>query len=154
MANVSRLRAILLWLGVTAFFVGWIWIFIRISRADGKPPKFDRDVLYGISVIGGVLGTFFAVSMGVQRKDPNTDARKLQIGKTLVAGEDTTALSARLATWTLYGYAAVGILAIIFSKWKSLESPDLIKGQAATFAGYIAALVTAAFAPGQAGTPN
>jgi hypothetical protein len=44
----------------------WIWFFWDIWEHDAKPVHLNAKALYVSSAIGGILGTFFAIAMGVE----------------------------------------------------------------------------------------
>jgi hypothetical protein len=146
--GVNAIKLFLLLGGLLAFVGLYGYFIVDIWGASGKkPPKIDKQLVYIASALGGVLGTFFAVALGVQRKDPATDASSLKLGPTLV-GESKT-VSDGLATAALWAYTIVGIVAAGTALIKTVQTPDAIKAVAATFGGYALAVFSAAFAPPQ-----
>jgi hypothetical protein len=139
----ATLRFLFLVGGLVAFAVLYAYFIYEIwTASDNTTPDLDKQLVYMASALGGVLGTFFAVALGIQRKDPNVDQRDLKLGSTLLG---TTGPSEALATAALWLYAAVGLAAGVTAILKSVESPDAIKALAAVFGGYGFAVFSAAF---------
>jgi hypothetical protein len=108
--GVGAIRFLFLVGGLAVFAGLYIYFIVKIWQASaGKPPNFDNQLVYVASALGGVLGTFFAVALGVQRQDPQVDHSKLQLGTTLL--QKIGAVGAALATSALWVYAAVGAAA-------------------------------------------
>jgi hypothetical protein len=133
-------------IGCLLVFAGlYVYFIIKVWTADGdQVPDLDNQLIYAASALGGILGTFFAVSLGIQRNDPSTDQSKLHLGPTLV-GVDA-GLAPILATVALWTYAAVGVAAGATAIFQAAQTPDPIKAIAATFGGYALAVFGAAFA--------
>jgi hypothetical protein len=144
LAAVRLIRSSFIVVGLLAFVGLYVYFFIEIWGVDGNvPPDLDKQLVYAASLVGGVLGTFFAIALGVQRKDPDTDQKKLNLGPTLV-GEGGK-VSVILANTALILYTLVGVAAVVTAFAKSTQSPDAIKALAATFGGYAFAVFAGAF---------
>jgi hypothetical protein len=141
--GVGAIRLLFLVGGLVAFAGLYIYFFVEIWTVDGKkPPAIDKQLVYVASVLGGVLGTFFAVALGIQRKDPDTDHTKLSLGPTLLG---TTGRGTAIATAALWIYFGVGLGAGVTAIFRSVQSPDSIKALASVFGGYGLAVFSAAF---------
>jgi hypothetical protein len=151
-SGIKLLRLLILW-GAVGVFVGlWMWFFGVIWTDDAEPVELDQSALYVASAIGGLLGTFFGVSMGVERRDPDKDASQLAPGSTLLGTPDPRekGVSDSLTTAAVWAYALVGLVAIVTVFVRSEQAPGAVETLATTFAGFLLAIVAAAFAPGQA----
>jgi hypothetical protein len=149
--GIKLLRFVFLWGAVVLFLGLWVWFFVDIWTKDDEPVDLDQKALYLAAGLGGILGTFFGVSMGVERKDPDKDARKVAPGSTLL-GTSTPAekgVTDSLATFAVWVYALVGLGAIVTVFVHSPRAPGAVETLATTFGGFLLAIVTAAFAPGQ-----
>ena len=148
---MKLLRFVILWGAVLLFIALWGWFFYDIWTNDDEPFDLDATALYVASALGGILGTFFGVSMGIERKDPNKDASRVAPGSTLL-GTPTPydrGVTDSLATAAVWGYALVGLGAIATVLVHSPRTPESVETLATTFGGFLLAIVTAAFAPGQ-----
>jgi hypothetical protein len=136
---------------IVVFCVLWIIFFVRIWRAgDGPAPNLSATGLYVTSVVGGVLGTFFSVSLGIQRKDPHADVRKLRPGRTLLGLEPGTSnIGTHIATLAVWVYAGVSSFALLTVLVHEVQSPKPVKAMASAFASLVFAMFAAALAPGQ-----
>src|SRR5215213_1172423 len=99
-SGVKAMRLAFLVAGLLAFLGLYVYFFIKIWDASGKkPPALDKQLLYVASLLTGVLGTYFAVALGIQRKDPKVDQSKLKLGETLVGAEGPGAALGTAALW-------------------------------------------------------
>lgn len=148
--GVWIVRFALLWGAVGTFVALWGWFFWVIWTADGAA-ELSAKAVYVASALGGVLGTFFAVALGIQRKDVTKDVRELRVGETLLGTPDTArkGIGEALATFALIAYAAVGVGALATVLFRSEQSPDSVETVATAFGGLVLVLFTAALAPGQ-----
>jgi hypothetical protein len=153
--GVTFIRALFVVAGLLVFAGLYAYFIIEIWTTDEKkPPSLDKQLVYVASLLAGILGTFFAVALGIQAKDPDINQRELKLGTTLVAQERGP--GAALGTVALWLFFAVGAASVITAFVKTVESPDSIKALAATFGGYGLAIFGAAFgtpAPTQGGAP-
>jgi hypothetical protein len=154
--GVKLLRFFILWGAVLVFVALWIWFFWVIWRNDATPVDLNQKALYVASVLGGILGTFFGVAMGVERKDPAKDASNVAPGSTLLGTRtlDHKGVTDTLATVAVWAYALVGILAIVTVFVRSAQCPGAVETLATAFGGFLLAIVGAAFAPGQTTNPQ
>src|SRR3954471_21961158 len=129
MRFVLLIGGLLAFVGLYGYFIYEIW-----DAAGKKPPKLDKQLVYIASALGGILGTFFAVALGVQRKDSDINQQELKLGPTLVG--ESKQVSDVLATAALWAYFAVGVAAGATALLKTVQTPDSIKAIAATFGGY------------------
>lgn len=153
--GIKLLRFVFLWGAVLLFVILWLWFFAEIWTNDDEPVDLDQKALYLASALGGILGTFFGVSMGIERKDPDKDARRAAPGSTLL-GTPTPSergLTDSLATVAVWAYALVGVGAITTVFVHSPRASGAVETLATTFGGFLLAIVAAAFAPGQATPP-
>lgn len=153
--GIKLLRFLILWGAVLLFVALWIWFFWDIWGHDAKPVHLNAKALYVSSVIGGILGTFFGIAMGVERKDATKDAKKIAPGSTLLGtpSPEERGLTDSLATAAVWAYALVGLAAIVTVFVRSAQSPGAVETLASAFGGFLLAIVAAAFAPGQTTNP-
>jgi hypothetical protein len=138
---------VLLYVGLYAYF-----IFVILGAEDGAVAEINSDLIYMASAIGGVLATFFAVTLGVRRKDPEVPEgglNNLAMGATVAGGAGAKPGRAMSFVLTLgfWAYALVGVATIVVVYLYSDAAPDIVKGTATAFAGYLLAVLGSAFAP-------
>lgn len=135
---------------MVVYVVLWTTFFWPIWDAgNGPAPKLSGTAVYVVSLIGGVLGTFFAAVFGIQRKGDN-DVRKFRGGVTLLGYEtghsNVGTVIASLAVWV---YALVGSWALLTVLVHEAQSPKPLKAMATAFASLIFAMFATALVPGQ-----
>jgi len=151
--GVKLLRFAILWGAVALFVALWIWFFSEIWTEDSEPVRLNQKALYVASAIGGILGTFFGVSMGVERRDPNKNASQLAPGSTLLGSTpNERGVTDTIATAAVWAYALVGVAAIVTVFARSAQAPGAVETLATVFVGFLIAILAAAFAPGQTTT--
>lgn len=144
------MRLLILTGAVLLFLALWLWFFYEIWSKDDTPVDLNQRALYVAGLLGGILGTFFGVSLGVERKDPKKDTRRLTPGATLLGTqEDDKGAPEAVATAAVWVYALVGAAAVASVMLRSAQCPGAVETLATTFGGFLLAIVTAAFAPGQ-----
>lgn len=140
------------WIGYVVF-VGGILLYVVlyfsflkevVDAPDGEPPNLTNADVQLASGIGGILGAMFAVALGIQRRDPAVNEKRLSVGSTLTPG----------ATWVsnvaVLVYFVVGIAILAVTQTNGAETPQEIKAAATVFAGYLGAIFTAVISgPGQ-----
>ncbi|HST16333.1 MAG TPA: hypothetical protein VLK36_01600 [Gaiellaceae bacterium] len=137
-------------------FVGcWVWFFWQIWTQDGHPVTLNDRLLYFSSAIGGVLGTFFAVEMGI-RQDTGQDSSRiatLPTGAALVGRKWDSRVVVWFAVAAVYAYAAIGLFALVTWAFRSAQSPPAVEALASVFLGFFVAIAGAGLMPGVA-TPG
>jgi hypothetical protein len=142
--GVAAMRLLFVVGGLLGFVGLYTYFLIEIWTTDAKsPPGLDKQLVYAASVLVGILGAFFAVALGIQRKDPTVDQTRLRLGTTLVGTKEGPGVA--LATAALWFFFLVGLASVITVIFKSVQAPDSIKALASTFAGYGVAIFGAAF---------
>jgi len=131
----------LLMFGFIATFVGlYTYFVVEIWNApNANPPEFETGLLGVAGTLAGVLGGGFAVAVGVDKPENAPSPRLL--GK---FGEPFRGLSL-LVTLGIWSYAAVGAAAAATMILNLNETPDVVKGLASVFAGYVLALASSVF---------
>jgi hypothetical protein len=151
-ADTRVLRLLVLWGTLGAYLALWAWFFWVVWTTDSQPADLSPKALYAASSLGGILGSFFAVSLGIQRQDVHIDASELRLGRTLLGtpygGEGR---ADAFATAGVYAYAIVGVAALVTVLFRSEQSPESLETMATVFGGLVLTLFASAFAPGQQG---
>jgi hypothetical protein len=149
-AGVGALRLLLVLGTLVTYGVLWIIVFEKVWNAgDGPAPKISTTLLYVIGIIGGVLATAFAAALGIERKDPARDPRKLQLGSTLVGTTpDQAGKTTAMATLAVWLYALIGAWAGLTVLVHQSQSPADVKAIAATFGTAVIGLVAGSLTPG------
>jgi hypothetical protein len=162
-AGLSILKGLLLY-GATLAFAGlYAYFMYRIANAPtGKPPGLDSTMIATAAALAGVLGSAFALVTGTSTPvvnaglkdaldkldDPNVSLRDKVVvrARRILSFEpgDTDQASWPL-TFGIWAYAAVaaGVAAVYILNRG--ETPPEVKALAIAFAGYVLALVNAAY---------
>jgi hypothetical protein len=168
-AGLSILKGLLLY-GATLVFAGFYAYFMAkiASAPSGTPPSFDTTMVSVAAALAGVLGSAFALAIGVPTREQTVnkglesaldalDARKTEkplSGGARALARTRQALSLEPGRRTaasipitvgIWVYAAVGSAVAVTYFLNQQETPDAVKALAVAFAGYVLALVTAAY---------
>lgn len=157
-AGLSVLKGLVVY-GATLTFAGFYAYFMeRIATAGtGHPPHLNGAMVGAAAALAGVLGSAFALVIGVP-----TDATNEDLGIALTAAETRKkgrtwlrkVLSLEpgrsdLASWPLtigiWVYAAVASATAVVYLVNQAETPPGIRALAIAFAGYVIAFMTAAY---------
>jgi hypothetical protein len=160
-AGLSVLKGLVLYGSTLAFAGFYAYFMVRIAEASqGRQPHFDMAVVSAAAALAGVLGSAFAIVIGVPTDARATNAALHEaVASARTLPERALALVHRLlslepkdtgsASWPLtfgiWAYAIVGSATSIVYLLNRAETPDTIKGLAVAFAGYVIAFVTAAY---------
>jgi hypothetical protein len=168
-AGLSVLKGLLLY-GATLVFAGFYAYFMAkiASAPEGRPPSFDPAMISVAAALAGVLGSAFALAIGVPTREqtvnrglqsdldaldaPEPEKRlsggarvlaRIRQALSLEPGRRTAAsIPITVGIWV---YAAVGSAVAVTYFLNQQETPDAVKALAVAFAGYVLALVTAAY---------
>jgi len=159
-AGLSILKGLVLY-GATLTFTGFYAYFIyRIADASHlKPPHLDAAIVSAAAALAGVLGSAFALVVGVPSDTTNEgladDLKTVRVtGKNKRRAWVRKALSLEpggvdQASWPLtfgiWMYAAVAAAVAVTYLVNQGETPEAIKALAIAFAGYVIAFMTAAY---------
>ena len=149
--GVSYFNLLAIWGALAVYVILWITFYVPIWQAGSSGPeqKLSSTAVYVASVLGAVLAGFFGNAVGIQRKDPNADSRRLRPGATLVrANPKNPPGRAAFATAAFWIYGAVGAWSLLTVLLYQVQSPHEVKALASAFAGIVVTLFTAALAPG------
>jgi hypothetical protein len=140
--GMNTLRELLVFGFVAAFIViygDFVWDIWQ-ARIDGKPaPKFNDGVVSFAGALAGVLGSAFALALGVEKRaQPSPTGFMASVRKRFLG------LSISI-TFGIWAYALVGAAAAVTSFVNLEETPDPIKALSSVFVGYILALASTAF---------
>jgi hypothetical protein len=157
-AGLSILKGLVLY-GATLTFAGFYGYFIAeiVTAADGEPPTFNGAMVAAAAALAGILGSAFALVVGV-RTDVTNEGLERALEDPALKKEKKTRLRRLLslepggpdkASWPLtFGiwlYALVASAVAIVYLVNQAETPEAIKALAVAFAGYVIAFMTAAY---------
>jgi hypothetical protein len=173
-AGLSILKGLVLY-GATLTFTALYGYFIAKigAAADGNPPQLDSTMVGAAAALAGVLGSAFAVYIGVPTAaDTVNEGLEDQLNSTtgkhwykdrerfLVhvrrifslepGGKDVASWPLTAGIWT---YALVASAVAVAYLLNRAETPEEIKALAIAFGGYVIALVTAAYGVGTKRSP-
>jgi hypothetical protein len=153
--GLSVLKGCVVYGATLTFAVFYAYFMAKIVAAGGNhPPKLNSAMVSAAAALAGVLGSAFALVVGVPTDATNEDlARAIQQDKdkkhfwrkflSLEPG------GLNLASWPLtfgiWVYALVASAVAIVYLVNQGETPEAIKALAIAFAGYVIAFMTAAY---------
>lgn len=138
--GLATLRELLVLGFVAAFVVVYGDFILDIWDAEkGRPPHFDTGLVTLAGSLAGVLGSAFAVALGVAKPDAQAPQGRLAGARARLAG---LSISVTVGIWA---YAIVGAAAAITSIFNVDETPETVKALSSVFVGYILALASTAF---------
>ena len=156
------LKGLILYGAILAFAGLYIYFIVRISGAKaGTPPALDAALVSAAAVLAGILGSAFALEIGVPPDGSSTNRRLNETLRNLKAANSTsrtqrasasiqTILSIdppstespswpkTVGTWT---YAAIASAVTITYVLNQPETPGTIKTLAIAFGGYVVAFL-------------
>ncbi len=149
--SVGALIGYLVFVGGLGLYIYLNYSFLRdiLEASDGKPSNLNHSDVQLASAIGGALGAAFAVALGIQRRDPTVNEKRLQVGKTLTPRAEWA------STLSVLVYFAVGSRDRCRLAHNDAETPQEIQATGTLFAGYLASIFTAVLSgPGQTQPPS
>lgn len=169
-AGLSVLKGLVVY-GATLTFAGLYAYFMEeiVSAANKTPPHLSGAMVSGAAALAGVLGSAFALVMGVpirttnealakdlapardredNRLDPKKLPRKTRLRRVLSLEPGGTDQPSWPQTFGVWMYAAVASAVATVYVLNQAETPPAIKALAVAFAGYVIALMTAAYGLG------
>jgi hypothetical protein len=162
-AGLSALKGIVLYGAVLTFASVYTYFIVRIFQAPaGKPPYLDTTLVSAAAALAGVLGSAFALEIGVPtaRSATNADLREelkaaangtskdrlLATGRQIFSLEPASTDGASWPkTFGIWVYAIVASAVAVSYVVNQNQTPPSIKALAVAFGGYVIALVTAAY---------
>ena len=129
--------------GVAIFAGLWAKFLWATWRAPaGTAPALNSDAVAVANLFGGILGTAFAVALGInQGEDKNEDVH----GVNDVAGVLTTAeWSKYFVSLSIIVFLVVGMAAVVVWLARMDRTPDAVKNFAMVFLGYAASVLAIA----------
>lgn len=169
-AGTSTLRGLLLYGAVLAFAALYIDCIVQIlSKSTPGPAALNGAVVDTAAALAGILGSAFALSMGVSSTSVNPalkqhiDREAKRAARTGTAPRLTFTLFLHKAfsvqpggtkekswplTFGVWAYAIVGSAVAITYIFNQDHTPGTLRAIAVTFAGYVLALIHSAFGSG------
>jgi hypothetical protein len=154
-AGLSTLKGLLLYAAVLTFAGLYTYFIVKISSAQSVP-TFDTALTTAAAGLAGVLGSAFALEIGVATDSQTTN----QALSAALANAHTTKEKLVARVWQLFSisrtspaspswpktfgiwvYALVASAVAVTYVLNEHQTPDVIKALAVAFAGYIIALV-------------
>ena len=167
-AGLSSLKGLVVY-GATFTFAGfYIYFMEQIAVAPaGKPPNLSTVMVSAAAALAGVLGSAFALVIGApttatnealetasdqlaalgRNGDTQNVRGPVQVGvwRVLSLEPGGTKRASYPLTFGIWVYALVASAVAIIYFLNQAETPDTIKALATVFAGYVIALMTAAY---------
>ncbi len=163
-AGLSFLKGLLLY-GVTLTFAGIYAYFMTLiaNAGDGSEPGFSEALVGAGAAIAGVLGSAFALVIGVPTPKEGVNAKLASALDALDENSPKVAKStARLwqffsfdpakaermsvpLTVGVWAYGVVGAAVSLIYILHPNETPEAVRALAVLFGGYVVAFVTAAY---------
>jgi hypothetical protein len=162
--GLSVLKGLILY-GATLTFAGLYGYFIAkiLGAHQGKPPTLDATEVTVAAALAGVLGSAFALEIGAptakgsinhglrkalqdSKNPPKKNTRALaQVRLLLSLAPGDTQSASWPKTFGIWVYAVVASAVALTYTVNQSETPDKIKVLAVAFAGYVLALINAAY---------
>jgi hypothetical protein len=161
-AGMSALRGLMLYGAILAFAGLYIYFIVVISDSrSGAKPVIDATLISAAAALSGVLGSAFALKIGVAPNPALVNSGLAEHAKAVKRNEasataalirralslepsDTNAKSWPL-TFGIWAYAVVASAVLAAYILNQNETPDAVKALAVTFAGYVIALINMAY---------
>jgi len=161
-AGIAVLKGLILYAAVFAFAALYVYFIVNIFQAKpGTPPSFDGTLVSAAAALAGVLGSAFALAIGVPTGSGETNSRLSaalaepkptrrrkalsQLRRLLSIAPGNTEVASWPKTLGVWVYALVGSAVTITYISNQNETPSSIKALAVVFGGYVIALVTTAY---------
>lgn len=167
-AGLSVLKGLVLY-GATLTFAGFYAYFMEqiAAAANNTPPHLNTAMVSAAAALAGILGSAFALAIGVPVRATNKalaaalapgEGRKVPKGTWLrkvfslePGGTDRASWPQTVGIW-MYAVVAAAVAIVYFLNQG--ETPTEIKALATAFAGYVIALMTAAYGIGTSSSNN
>jgi hypothetical protein len=159
--GLSTLKGLVLYSAILTFAGLYVDFIVKITLAKaGTHPSLDATLISTAAALAGVLGSAFAIEIGTTTDDSSTnqslsqaaDAANTKKERTLARMWQALSIDPRnvsSASWPktfgIWVYAIVASAVAITYVLNQNETPPAIKALAVAFAGYVIALVTAAY---------
>lgn len=158
-AGISALKGLVLY-GAVLTFAGLYGDFIvQITKADpSTQPKLQATLVSAAAALAGVLGSAFALEIGttthatncklseaIELASTKRQKRVTRIWQAFSLEPKSTSSASWPKTFGIWVYAIVASAVAITYVLNQNETPGTIKTLAVGFAGYVIALVTAAY---------
>jgi hypothetical protein len=160
--GMSALRGLMLYGAILAFAGLYAYFMVVISTSrHGVKPALDATLISAAAALSGVLGSAFALKIGVKPSAALVNHELAAHAKAAARGErsklvalirkalslepsDVTAKSWPL-TFGIWAYAAVASAVVVVYILNQNETPGTVKALAVTFGGYVIALINTAY---------
>jgi hypothetical protein len=160
--GMSALRGLMLYGAILAFAGLYIYFMVVISTArSGVKPSIDATLISAAAALSGVLGSAFALKIGVA-PNPSLTNRELAQHDEKVKNKAASAVAARIRralslepsdanakswplTFGIWAYAVVASAVVVVYIVNQNETPGTVKALAVTFGGYVIALINMAY---------
>jgi hypothetical protein len=156
-AGLSALKGLVVYAATLSFAGLYGYFIVKISTATRQPPVLPAVLVSAAAALAGVLGSAFALEVGVTTPPSATNStldRQLakqgkRIHLRLRQLLSLEPINIRAASWPktvgIWLYAIVGAAVAVTYALNPNQTPATIKALAVAFAGYILALLTAAY---------
>jgi len=160
-AGLSALKGLVLYGAILTFAGLYLDFIVQITTArPGITAKLDATLVSAAAALAGVLGSAFALEIGVSTPDSSanhnldhaldqastrTQRAATRIWQALSLEPKSTSSASWPKTFGIWIYALVASAVAITYVLNQNETPGTIKTLAVAFGGYVIALVTAAY---------
>jgi hypothetical protein len=161
-AGMSVLRGLMLYGAISVFAALYIDFMVSILNAkSGVKPAIDGTLIAAAAALSGVLGSAFALKIGVKPSSTTINSELADHESKAKAGKASRAAatirkvlslepsSENAKSWPLtfgiWAYAVVAAAVAIVYIFNQNETPGTVKALAVTFGGYVIALVQTAY---------
>ena len=157
--GMSTLRGLIVYGAVLAFAGLFIDFMVVISSAKpGIKPSIDATLISAAAALAGVLGSAFALTVGVppspaavnrklaaHLKDPNRNKAAASIRRAFSLEPSATDDVSWPLTFGIWVYAIVASATVVVYVLNQNETPSSVKALAVVFGGYVIALLNSAY---------
>jgi hypothetical protein len=157
--GMSVLRGLIVYGAVLAFAGLFIDFMVVISTARaGVKPSIDATLISAAAALSGVLGSAFALKIGVKAspaavnhklaqhlKDPSRSHAAARLRQALSLEPSATNDKSWPLTFGIWAYAVVASATVAVYVLNQNETPSSVKALAVTFGGYVLALLNMAY---------
>lgn len=127
---------VLFWAGAWSKFMYETW-----RAPKGTPPDLNSNLVGVVNVFGGILGTAFAVALGINQAQNQDNVHGANDAANVLTTEDWSRYSVAGAIAVFF---IVGVAAFVTWLFRMDRAPEAVKNFALVFVGYAASVLAVA----------